>query len=155
MHPPYHGNRRQTLPAILIPRKSDFHQLLHHRESDHHHQHSDHHHQESDHHHLLYSDHEHHSSLVSLLESGSLSSIPGEQTGNTKQKSKFHTLDEKTVEVDDIGKDLDEDDKESVKDMQLLSAKLENLSFHQDLALFRSARFGGKSPTRNFIKNFP
>ena len=91
---------------------------------------------------------------MSLLESGSLSSIPGEQTGNTKQKLKFHTLDEKT-EVDDIGKDLDEDDKESVKDMQLLSAKLENLSFHQDLALFRSARFGGKSPTRNFIKNFP
>ena len=69
-------------------------------------------------------------------------------------------MDEKAAEEgkDDPCEALEEDEiriGKSVQDMQLLSTKLDNLTFQQDLSIFRSSKFGGKSPTRNFIKNFP
>jgi hypothetical protein len=112
------------------------------------------------------------SSVVSLLECGSLSSITSTETHSPRSQLKFHTLDETTSNKDDeiaSNKDdetvsnndedevSDDDDKTVIEKADGLSLpdRLNMLTLGPDLALYKRLRSGGKSPTRMFIKNFP
>ena len=114
------------------------------------------------------------SSVVSLLECGSLSSIASTPTSSPRCKLKFHTLDETASNQDEDMEDMPEDGellktskqkpKSAVRQANRkaedrlglsLAERLDKLTVGQELTFRKNMRSWCKSPTKMFIKNFP
>ena len=143
----YNKNRRQTLPALSLGYTSLWEQQS-----------------------AVTVSSSSHSSVVSLLECGSLANI----TTTPRCQIKFHTLDEMATNREDAEDAIENDEtfnevnkraepavtqaNERTDERLSLSERLDKLTLGQDLAqtiLHKRSRSWGKSPTRIFIKNFP